>query len=364
MDIVEFSVEDASYLFVQWASAKGVISRDLVLPPKTDNANRKDKHELFNINFDLFESRDVGLIAAGILRNAAVILVGFSVNPREVRVYHRKKMVKKDTDQLPKSIKGEIKISYHHVGEEAVVDEKIAHAAASVTPAFSTNGRFTCGTSIGVGPFQSAGTLGCLVKNGGGEMFGLTNNHVIGGSNYAPKNIPVLAPAPTDMLSMNPIEPMCVGEFCECIQLVYGLADTVDYSANLDAALFRVHNHSKVSSMQRDHYDTPDICVDISSDMLVQKVGRSTGLTSGKVIVPARMRRSIRYKVKEVEFSGDAWFGEIFVIEGTSGKFADFGDSGSLIIARSPRYERKGGDWHSFCSSGSIDICNANNANS
>jgi hypothetical protein len=135
---------------------------------------------------------------------------------------------------------------------------------------------------------------------------------------------------------MKPIEPMCVGEFCECVQIIYGLPGTVDYSGNLDAALFKVTNSSKVSSMQRDRYDTPSEYADVDTDMLVQKVGRSTGLTSGKVVVPASMRRNIKYRVREQDFAGEAWFDDIFVVEGTTGKFADFGDSGSLIVAKSP----------------------------
>jgi hypothetical protein len=202
MDAVDLTIEESAIAFVQWAGARGVISRDLIIPVQEDKANRINRNSLFSISSDLFESRSAGEMISEVLRNINVTLVGYSAIPKEIRVYHRKRLLRRDSDNLPKSIKGDIKVSYHHVGEDAVVDDRAAHPAASVSPVFATNGHFTCGTSIGIGPFQGAGTLGCLVKNDCQEMFGLTNNHVIGGSNYAPKNIPVLAPAPTDMLSM------------------------------------------------------------------------------------------------------------------------------------------------------------------
>lgn len=54
-----------------------------------------------------------------------------------------------------------------------------------------------CGVSVGH-PQITAGTLGCLVRNAKGQLFILSNNHVLSNSNSAQLGEPILQPAPSD----------------------------------------------------------------------------------------------------------------------------------------------------------------------
>lgn len=51
-----------------------------------------------------------------------------------------------------------------------------------------------------------------------------------------------------------------------------------------DSGLFKIRDEAAVSSMQGDVYDTPTEVRALTDDMAVEKVGRTTGHTTGKVV--------------------------------------------------------------------------------
>jgi hypothetical protein len=100
---------------------------------------------------------------------------------------------------------------------------------------------------------------------------------------------------------------------------------------NLDAAMFSIRDEGLVSSFQRADYDTPAVAAPLAADLEVEKVGRTTGHTRGKVIGEMFGACGIPYSAALYGFSGIVSFEPVFTIAGHGGLFSDAGDSGSLI---------------------------------
>jgi hypothetical protein len=65
--------------------------------------------------------------------------------------------------------------------------------------------------------------------------------------------------------------------------------------------------------------------------MQVQKVGRSTDLTSGGVLGEIVGATSIAYSASQYGFSGAVYFEPLWVVHGIGDVFSEGGDSGSLV---------------------------------
>lgn len=264
------------------------------------------------------------------LTTAQVYLITANNAENRITLHHNKRLLKKQVSALPKELLG-ISIHYIKSGGEPLIDEKVAEMAAGVTPAVVDSCKYCCGSSIGVGIFRGGGTLGCLVEDEVGNIFGLTNNHVTGGCNHSPINLPVVAPAPLDMSPGSP-DPFCIGHHVNAIPLKIGIPAAVDHTKNLDAAIFRLADPQLVSPLQRNSYDTPTEIADPSPGMRVKKAGRTTGITEGVIYGQAAGATSTIYNVHEKQFSGHAYFEPVFLVKGAHDLFADRGDSGSLVI--------------------------------
>lgn len=194
--------------------------------------------------------------------------------------------------------------------------------------------RYACGGSVSLGNALDAGTMGALVQNVDGTLFGLSNNHVTGGCNYAPNQMPVMAPGVLDVSPLG-FDPRTLGYHEVSLPLVAGLPGTANVAENLDAALFKIKDEAAVSSMQGEAYDTPTTVEALIDDMVVEKVGRTTGHTAGKVVGLAHEPVGIHYNTQGVGYSfvGQVYFDPVWVVEGKGGPFSDHGDSGSLVTA-------------------------------
>ena len=190
--------------------------------------------------------------------------------------------------------------------------------------------RYTCGSSISVGNFRDAGTLGCLVRDAAGVLYGLTNNHVSGGCNFAGVGLPIVAPGIFDVAAHG-LNPFTLGLHARALTMVPGSVDNIDHTLNFDAALFNIVDETRVTSFQRDHRDSPQNAVPLSANMDVEKVGRTTGLTRGKVISQVHGAHPVRYSAALYNFSGDVYFEPVFAIVGVTDAFSDSGNCGSLI---------------------------------
>ena len=192
--------------------------------------------------------------------------------------------------------------------------------------------RYACGGSVSLGNALDAGTLGALVQDANGSLFGLSNNHVTGGCNYAANQMPVVAPGVLDVVPLG-FDPKTLGYHERSLALVAGLPGTANVADNLDAAIFKIRDESMVSSMQGDSYDTPTQVRPLTDDLVVEKVGRTTGHTSGRVLGLHHEPLGIHYSTQGVgyTFVGQVYFDPVYLIEGRGGAFSDHGDSGSLV---------------------------------
>ena len=165
-----------------------------------------------------------------------------------------------------------------------------------------------------LGHYQiTAGTLGCLVKDKkNGKVFILSNNHVLANSNKAKKGDPILQPGPYDG-GKKPKD--IIGYLENWIEIGFGK------EANLiDSALARPKNVSDVRP-EIMLIGSPQGVSKARLGMPIQKSGRTTGYTTGKVKdISATVK--VNYDDKTALFRG-----QIIATNMSQG-----GDSGSLVL--------------------------------
>ena len=260
-----------------------------------------------------------------------------AVNQRDekILVYLNRGFNAKLTQKLPATVAG-FPIEYRH-GIIGQVGGVLPSGVGSPSH-YLHNGRMTCGSSIGLGGSMAAGTLGALVRKEG-DLFGLSNNHVIGRCNYAESGHPVLAPGNVDINPNFLMHPFTVGVYDSSAPMQNGVPATVDVSGNLDASLMHIVDETKVSSMQGNAYPTPSTVTSIVDGMSVQKVGRTTGHTVGVVTGKIAGFQSVSYVVPELQQQFNVFFSEAWIVEGVGAPFSEGGDSGSLVVASLPSGE-------------------------
>ncbi|MBP2497792.1 hypothetical protein ABID82_003997 [Methylobacterium sp. PvP062] len=192
--------------------------------------------------------------------------------------------------------------------------------------------RIACGSSIHPASIHGAGSLGCLVQDGAGTLFGLSNNHVTGGCNHMEDGMPILSPAPFDASPdrSHPV-PETLGRHTRSIPILSGDPRIIPAQLH-DAAIFEVVNPDRVTSMHGDGaYDTPTQIMMPIAGVRVMKVGRTTGLTRGQVIGVLSAPVPIPYNADR--FKALVYIGGALAIMGDGGQpFSQAGDSGSLVV--------------------------------
>src|SRR5436305_8310366 len=147
-------------------------------------------------------SREV--IPAGELQTAfaglAVRGVGYGAvdsgdEPNTVFIYVTRSSRKKEKALLSE-FGGQIRLE--KVGRVSVRPE-LAASATNYGNTWRNGTRTACGSSIGVAGEQSAGTLGARLFGPDGDVYCLSNNHVIGGCNHTPRGQPILSPSTIDV---------------------------------------------------------------------------------------------------------------------------------------------------------------------
>lgn len=178
---------------------------------------------------------------------------------------------------------------------------------------------------VSTGHYQiTAGTIGARVKNSGGTVFALSNNHVYANSNRAKIGDPVLQPGPYDG---GTVQNDTLGTLYAYVPLDFS------YSGEnyVDAALALPSTGSLGNATLPDGYGTPGS--EIAAEAIgldVQKYGRTTGLTRGEIVeIDASVE--VCYEVWfDVLCVTSAYFYDQIAI-GPAG-FSAGGDSGSLIV--------------------------------
>jgi hypothetical protein len=314
------SAEDAAKIFHDWAAANGLMPDGPVSPPMSTPQQLALVQPETDAGRQLLRAKQIGSIAFN-EANAEILVFTKRVVPQS----------KKARAQLPQQV-GSFKIVYHQGVPSHIGVLPSTSYAGPVYAVRNVGGSdfYTCGSSISVGNCRDAGTLGCLVRDASGALYGISNNHVSGGCNFAQVTLPIVAPGIFDVVPGS-IAPFTVGYHHSSLTFSPGSADNVDPKANRDAAMFKISNKARVSSYQGTNHDTPTIVSPIVPGMAVEKVGRTTQHTTGSVLGQWIGPHPVTYAADLYGFRGTVSFEPAFVIAGSAGPFSDNGDSGSLI---------------------------------
>jgi hypothetical protein len=168
--------------------------------------------------------------------------------------------------------------------------------------------------------FCSAGTLGARVKKGG-NYYILSNNHVLARENEAAIGERIMQPGNYDTNNCDSPDNLVIGHLAQFVQ--------INFSGNnsVDAAIASTTTGDVGNATFTGGYGVPNSVTRTATvGMAVQKCGRTTGCTHGKVSA-VNATISVGYE------SGVATFTNQVVITGAKhSAFSDSGDSGSLIV--------------------------------
>ena len=172
-----------------------------------------------------------------------------------------------------------------------------------------------------IGHFKiTAGTLGCFVEDTNGVLHVLSNNHVLANENGAKKGDLILQPGPIDG-GTNPQD--IVGTLARFVRLKKTQPNLVDCAlSTVQQGIAHVASIKGIGKVT-DLFDG-----DIRDGLHVQKLGRTTGHTRGRITAFELDNVVVAYDI------GNLRFDDQIEIEGAgSASFSDGGDSGSLILA-------------------------------
>ena len=188
--------------------------------------------------------------------------------------------------------------------------------------------------------YCTVGTLGARVTDGT-QVYALSNAHVYALEGSTPSGTVVAGPGGDSALQPGRVDmtAQACGSQQEIDAAVIGALWSyvaIDFSrkgANtVDAALALTTTDEVGTGTPAGGYGTPSKTTLLPAlGQLVQKYGRTTGLTKGKV-TGVNATVTIRYD------KGQAKFVKQVVIQGSSGAFSDSGDSGSLIVTQGGNY--------------------------
>lgn len=310
---------EAADLFQRWAGTEGFLADNLGVGPDVSKA-------------EAALVKPITPAGKGILRTKQIQAVIFNEAAGKVTVLLRRPVPALKNVKLLPSFVDTIPIEYRQGVPNLVGDGVTMPTSGPIYQIRHIAGvdHYTCGSSISVGNCRDAGTLGCLVRNEAGKLFGLSNNHVSGSCSFAEVGLPILAPGVHDVAAKS-LPPFTIGFHEQALPLVAGAPANIDHSKNLDAAVFEIRDENLVSSYQGNSYDTPFKTAPLQPEMIVEKVGRTTGLTAGTVLGQLNGAVFIPYNAPLFDFSGRVYFDGLFAISGKSDLFSDHGDSGSLV---------------------------------
>lgn len=254
-----------------------------------------------------------------------IVAVGVSrhmVKGKPVEQIGLKLMLREDTDQIDNLPAFPTEISGIAVHVE-VVGRPVASAVfnAKKRPA---PGGYSIGNAANAG---ESGTLGCLATYGGSKTGVLSNWHVLADVK-AGSGTTIIQPG-ADAADGGSAPGDTIGA------LAYSVEPSWDSSArgDTDAALASVTDASDVSkALAKTTSETYPVGAGTTRpavDMLVQKSGRTTGYTKGKV-------KAVGVQVNVGYTNGKTgYFKDTFTVEPSSGDWERGGDSGSLVTTQS-----------------------------
>ncbi|WP_274009834.1 trypsin-like serine protease [Vibrio parahaemolyticus] len=177
------------------------------------------------------------------------------------------------------------------------------------------------GLSIGH-PHVTAGTLGTIVRrNGSSKKYILSNNHILFDDGAGSIGDAIIQPGTIDGGSINDIVAIAKyrAEFC-----------FDGTPCKVDAALAEVSDEVKTLNKMKQlglDLEINKFSYVINSSQDIKKVGRTSGFTTGKVI-----DLNLTVKIQHKEEGGSERKNVIFSDQVLCTKYADAGDSGSIIL--------------------------------
>lgn len=326
------NIEQAALDIRAWAESNNFFSQGRAVAPPGSTV---DAPGAFGLN-------------AGIFAAKPITAVGFSAGKRReptIFVYTRRPLNKSEQAALKETTARGFPVEFR-VAHPFQIDTSFPPALDAVT---LLKGRVTCGSSISPGNVREAGTIGAILEDKDGNLFGLSCNHVTGGCSNARPTSPIVTPAILDVGAGLP-DPRTIGHHRRSLTFVPGDPAIIRaYKANCDAAVFSLSDPDGISSSQGAHFDTPLAVADPEEDMEVEKVGRTTGLTSGmidsQIAGPVRIDydKTVFHSADEDQsFKGSVFFEPVYLLRGHGGTaFAMNGDSGALVCTKPGEGDRK-----------------------
>ncbi|MGY3619362.1 hypothetical protein [Bradyrhizobium sp. USDA 10063] len=310
---------EAARIFRDWAVAEGLMPDNATITINSTPAEMALIQPVSDAGRQALRSKEIEAIVFANGRDEITILTK--------RAAPSKRMI----GSLPATLDN-VKICYRQGAQDPIGGDMGLPFAGPAYVVRSAGGRarYTCGSSISVGNCRDAGTLGALVRDQTEILYGLTNNHVSGACNFAAVGLPIIAPGVCDVAPNN-LPPFTVGFHSRSLPIIPGSADNISAADNLDAAIFRIGDEANVSSFQGDSYDTPVSVLPFFDGIEVEKVGRTTGHTRGRVLGQIIGPSPIKFEAVIYGFTGLVFFEPLWMIVGQGALFSDNGDSGSLI---------------------------------
>jgi hypothetical protein len=185
--------------------------------------------------------------------------------------------------------------------------------------------------------YCTVGTLGALVRDAGGVVYALSNAHVYANEGSKTYGGPVLTGDSGDLI-LQPgrvdMQPVACGTENQRAEAVIGRLSAYgsiifSRTANnkIDAAIAKLSDQD-IYDPSATWYGMPSSTITPAAiNLLVQKQGRTTGLTQGTVTA-INATVVIRYDKGQARFVGQ------IVVKGNGSSFSEGGDSGSLIVTQ------------------------------
>lgn len=261
----------------------------------------------------------------------AKVVAGVLYNDAEKSVYvlTRKKLSATAQKAMPGWQSGII-VKYIHFGQAQAGGQTPASDGPSYREMQGEH--YCCGSSIHPARYPGAGTIGCLLRDAAGQLYGLTANHVSGLANYADEGEKILAPGHNDITPRGR-DPFTIGVHVRALPMNHGSPTNVNIDDNTDAAVFQIRNPAAVSSSQGGFFDTPCRVADPIGGMAVEKVGRTTGYTTGRIMGLSPTPVPVSYQLPAVGGNATVYFNQLVTVIGENGTpFSLGGDSGSLVV--------------------------------
>ena len=242
------------------------------------------------------------------------VALGISRSGRQhalaIRVQHRELLYHPVVEDMRKKAKGEVDVRF------------IGRLVKLETPKTLQKRRRPLVIGCSIGHFAiTAGTLGCFVKDRrSGAALILSNNHVLANENDAKKGDAIIQPGDFDG-GTRPKD--VVAKLRAFVVLKKAVTNFVDCATAtpLKGIKFNAHKLGSLGSLAGTRVNVVDETV------VVRKVGRTTGQTSGRITAFELDNVVVGYDL------GNLRFDDQLEIEGAGAKsFSDGGDSGSLIV--------------------------------